>query len=247
MKITSTPKNGIVGMEDRWPCKTSWMWEIAMGMRKLWGNGKPSWTWKSWRDGKLTWEWEIMVGMGNPRGNGKSRLGLGNHRGNGKSKLGLGNRRENGKSRWEIIAGIPTTAPAPVWAAGAPLLCTDTSTFKRAMPKIPGFPRPANFVPGWDKPSQGRIFPSSTPHSQAGGGDQPGKKLPAPPAGRKAPFPEGGEPQGLASTPGRRGRGQPAVGKGRSDPPGRAGSRLSGCPAAVWAQRGCSPRTKRSG
>lgn len=88
------------------------------------------------------------------------------------------------------------------------------------MLKIPGFRGPGNFVPGWDKPSQDRIFLS---HSQAGDGDRPGKKLPASPAGRKAPFPEGGELPALASTPGRRGRGQAALGRAGPTRPAEQG------------------------
>lgn len=193
--------------------------EVMMGMGNHRGHGSHR------RDGKSRWESEITVGMGNRGRRWEITVGTGNR------GRGLGNHPENGKSGWESIPGTPSTAPAPAWAAGAPSPCTDPVLTSTNPAKTPNFPGPADFVPAWDEPSRGRIFLS---HSQAGGGDQAWKKK------RiiiKPHFPEGGEPPALTSTPGRRGRGQPEEGKGRSDPPG---SRLSGGPGAVWAQRGCS-------
>lgn len=59
--------------------KSWWEWKMV-----VWDE-KSSWTWKSWWDGKSSWEWEIQAGLGNHRGNGKSRLWLGNQHENGKS------------------------------------------------------------------------------------------------------------------------------------------------------------------
>lgn len=168
-------------------------------------------------------------GMGNPDGHGSQMgIGLRNPRGNGKFRLGLGNHCGNRKRRpWLRNHGGKSSLASPSLPSTSQVL---------KILKIPGFPGL-----GWDKPSRDRIFPSQTSHSQAGGGDEPGTNL------RENPFFQREGKHRISIPAGQAGPWAAGGGQGRSDPPGRAGSRLSGCPGAVWARRGRCPRTHRSG
>lgn len=168
-------------------------------------------------------------------------VGMGNHRGVEKPSL-----------RWETITSITITTPVPAWVAGAPLPYAATYTYIYMCRARNGS---SDSTLSWPR----EFCPGIRTHPSRAGFSSPWHLIPKRVLGSSALCPAWKDPAGISSwerSPFSRGRkttwisinaGRPeASAAGGGEGPARlarpsGGARLSGCPTAIWAQRGLLP------